>query len=272
MKQSLITGAALAALLTVPAFAADLPARLPITAPTAVAPPPDWAGFYVGANLGAIGTSGDTSHQCIDPTGTFNGFGCDQIPAASVSGTGVIGGVQAGYNWQAGLWVYGLEGDIQGTSLNGKSSIVGAFPLNGVVGIADPADSNFTASERLNWLSTVRGRVGLTSGPVLIYATGGAAMGGVNVTSNLSSVMSGTSYPSSTSSTRIGWTAGEGVEWAFAARWTAKVEGLYYDLGHVKTLGTSLPVGATGFGEGAKVAISGWIARVGVSYQLGGPR
>src|SRR5260370_1340009 len=84
--------------------------------------------------------------------------------------------------------------------------IGGAFSLNRPpAGLTDPAGTTFANSERLNWLASVRGRVGVTSGAALFYATGGAAFGGVQTATNLIGPIN--SYPSSTSTTRTGWTA-----------------------------------------------------------------
>jgi outer membrane immunogenic protein len=246
------------------ASAADLPLKAP-PAPVAAAIY-NWSGFYIGANVGGIGSTGNAVHQCITPGGVLNGTGCDIIPNSNLNGIGVLGGVQAGYNWQTGKWVFGLEGDAQGTSLKSSTSLFNpGFPLIG--GGADAA-ATFTTSERLNWLATARGRIGVTSGAALFYVTGGGAFGGVSTATNLFGAPNG--YPSTTGSTRAGWTSGGGAEWGFAPKWSAKLEGLYYDLGHVTSLGTSVPL-ITAFSEGARYSINGWIARVGVNYHFAGP-
>jgi outer membrane immunogenic protein len=248
------------------ASAADMAPRYTKAPPAAVDLGYNWSGFYLGANVGAIGSTGRGIHQCINPAGVLNGVGCDVIPNGDLSGTGVLGGLQAGYNWQSGQWVFGVEGDGQGTSLKSSTTTVGAFPLNG--GGADPAGTLFTTSARLDWLATARARVGFASGAALFYVTGGGAFGGVRTATNLIGPVN--AYPSSASSTRSGWTAGGGIEWGFAPQWSAKVEGLYYDLGSVTSLGTSVPL-ITAFTEGNRYEINGWIARVGVNYRFAGP-
>jgi outer membrane immunogenic protein len=248
------------------ASAADMAPRYTKAPPMIVDPGYNWSGFYIGANVGGIGSTGNSSHQCINPAGVANGLGCDIIPGSDLNGTGVLGGVQAGYNWQSGRWLFGVEGDGQGTSLRSSTSIFSpAFPLNGG-GFDAPA--TFTTSAKLDWLATARVRVGVTSGTALYYLTGGAAFGGVRTATNLFGAPNG--YPSTTDDTRTGWTAGGGVEWGFAPQWSAKVEGLYYDLGSVTSLGVWVPL-ITAYREGARYEINGWIARVGINYHFAGP-
>jgi outer membrane immunogenic protein len=271
MRRKLIVKKIVVALTAVAAFTGSaMAADMAVKAPAYKAAPPvaiyNWTGFYIGANVGAIGSDGNTTHQCINPAGVLNGLGCDIIPGSGLRGTGVLGGVQAGYNWQSGMWVLGVEGDGQATSLKNSSSLFSpAFPLNGG-GFDAPA--TFTTSARLDWLATARARVGVTSGAALFYVTGGAAFGGVRTATNLFGAPN--AYPSTTDSTRSGWTAGGGIEWGFAPQWSAKVEGLYYDLGSVTSLGASVPL-ITAFREGARYEINGWVARVGVNYRFAGP-
>jgi outer membrane immunogenic protein len=261
------------------ASAADMAVK---AGPVAVDPGYNWSGFYIGGNIGGIGASGKGQHQCFDRAGVSFGAGCEALPDQRLSGTGFLVGAQAGYNWQRDRWVFGVEGDVQGTSLKGSSTISGPFPVVGVpAGAAGPAgappggngpvDEISAASTRLNWLSTVRARVGATSGSALFYVTGGAAFGGVQTAYVDSSVIGGGGYPSSANTTRVGWTAGGGVEWGFTPKWSAKFEGLYYDLGSVTTLGTFVPPPGGGYQVGERQAINGWIARVGVNYHFGGP-
>ena len=247
------------------ASAADMAVK---ARPVAVEPGYNWSGFYIGANVGAIESDGRSIQQCYNPAGVFNGAACGIIPDTNLSGTGVLGGVQAGYNWQRDRWVFGVEGDGQGTSLKGSSTIGGAFPLIG--GGNDPATTIFANSARLNWLATARVRVGVASGAALFYVTGGAAFGGVQTATDLSAAGAINSYPSATDTTRSGWTAGGGIEWGFARQWSAKLEGLYYDLGSVTSLGASVPP-VVAYTIGSRLEINGWIARVGINYRFGGP-
>jgi outer membrane immunogenic protein len=158
---------------------------------------------------------------------------------ATANSNGFIGGGQLGWNWQVGkIWLLGFETDIQGTtnsqgshSIGSSSGVVG-FPLNQVGQTA-------TVSRELDYLGTVRGRVGVLAWPsLLFYATGGLAYGGVSASTNISQVLLGPSSVTpafgsagSYSGTLIGWTGGVGVEWMFWRGWSTKIEYLHYDLG-----------------------------------------
>ena len=120
--------------------------------------------------------------------------------------------MQAGYNWQNGPWVFGLEGDIQATG----------------------ADDTFAPWKFSNpWFGTVRGRAGYSFNNVLFYGTGGLAFGELR----------GETFGLSESHTNAGWTAGVGAEFGFAPQWSAKVEYLYVDLANSTFTITGVPNG-----------------------------
>ena len=133
--------------------------------------------------------------------------------------TASIGGGQAGYNWQQGNWLVGLEADIQGSDERGSSDVC-------VVAGCALGTGILTANYKLDWFGTVRGRVGLLpTDRVLIYATGGLAYGELSATAPL--------VPLSWGSTRAGWTVGAGAEVKLDNNWSVKIEYLYMDLGDV---------------------------------------
>jgi outer membrane immunogenic protein len=164
---------------TVSAQAADLPYGS--HAPYTVNQPLNaysWAGPYLGGNLGYAWGSVDNA-----------------LPKPS----GVEGGVQAGYNWQSGPLVFGIEGDLQATG----------------------ADDTFAPWKFSNpWFGTVRGRIGYAFNNIMLYGTGGLAFGELR----------GETFGLSESHTNAGWTAGVGAEFGLAPNWSAKVEYLYVDL------------------------------------------
>ncbi|HTB03714.1 MAG TPA: outer membrane protein [Bradyrhizobium sp.] len=178
-KNFLRMAALIAAGSAVSAQAADLPygSRAPYT----VNQPLNaysWAGPYLGGNLGY--DWGTVSNNPTRPSG-------------------FVGGVQAGYNWQNGPWVFGVEGDIQATG----------------------ADDTFAPWKFSNpWFGTMRGRAGYTVSNVLFYGTGGLAFG----------ELSGQTFGLAESHTNLGWTAGVGAEVGLAPNWSAKIEYLYVDL------------------------------------------
>jgi outer membrane immunogenic protein len=256
MKTLVVAGLAFGALIA-PATAADMPVKAP--------PPPlfSWSGFYIGGNVGWGTVRDESLPYCTSPAGVLMGLGCTDVFGGRVRGDGFIGGGQAGYNWQIGHWVLGIETDFQGTDISGSDVVTGPFNVVGLK-FQSPA-STYNTSEKLSWLGTTRGRLGLAFDRLLIYATGGVAYGDASVSQNLA--FPGVQFTSSASSTMTGWTAGGGIEYAFAGNWSAKVEGMFYDLG---TITTSAFTPSTGFGETKSFNVEGAVARVGVNWRFGG--
>jgi outer membrane immunogenic protein len=165
-------------------------------APLYKAPPPamaqtyNWTGFYLGVNGGA-------------------GWGhsyWDSNPVHVNTDGGMFGGT-AGYNYQFGSMVAGLEGDLDWAHLRGNNAGIGC-PLG--------------CSTRNDWLSTVRGRVGYAFGWAMPYVTGGLAVGDIRASSS--------GFAGATE-TNAGWTVGGGLEVALPGNWSAKAEYLHVDLG-----------------------------------------
>jgi outer membrane immunogenic protein len=286
MKRLLFTTSAYG-LLAIPAMAADM-------APFYRAPPPvaivSWTGPYVGATLGGDWTGSNVT-EAVEATSCNPAVaGCTAGPAASsalaaavpatfsTSRSGAIAGGEFGYNWQLGPVVLGFEADISGSTLAGGGRMSGAseitdFPANtvGVLG---------TANAKVDYLGTVRGRAGYLVLPsVLTYLTFGLAYGGASSNTTLAESVDGPCscgpFPAvhgSTSTPRLGWTAGGGVEYMFAPHWTVKAEYLYYDLGSVtyalspilQTTDTGVPF--FGASTASHVAFTGNIARAGINF------
>jgi len=137
-----------------------------------------WAGPYLGGNIGWAW--GSVDNNLTKPSG-------------------FVGGAQAGYNWQTGPWVFGVEGDIQATG----------------------ASDTFAPWKFSNpWFGTVRGRAGYSFNNILFYGTAGLAFGELR----------GETFGLSETHTNAGWTAGLGAEFGLAPNWSAKLEYLYVDL------------------------------------------
>ena len=166
-----------------------------------VAPVYNWSGFYVGAHIG-----GAWSNSTL----TNNNIGTSW----NTGGTGFIGGLQAGYNFQVGHFLFGVEGDFDWTTFAGTSD-----PVATSLG-------NLHASANINWISTVAARVGITSDRLLVY---GKIGGGWVQSSATLSVVNGPAI-STGSRTDGGWLVGAGMEYAFASNWTAKLEYNYIGL------------------------------------------
>lgn len=264
------------------ALAADLPSRKAAIAEPIAAPMFTWTGFYVGVNLGYASNVSNGNYGALQlPPPTSWNHTANWNNGGTGSGGGVIGGGQVGYNYQLmSNFVVGIEADIQASSLKSTGSALGPMPPSN----ANPGQqfTSVSTQTQLGWFGTLRGRAGFTIVPTfLVYATGGLAYG--NVKQNLIANVLNMSGPSAllgggyTSSTRFGWTAGGGVEWAFLPNWSAKFEYLYTDLGSSSaTLAGSTPIGfyydypgARYFG-GQNARTSFQTFRVGVNYRFGG--
>jgi outer membrane immunogenic protein len=212
------------------ASAADLPVKAPPPPPPS--PVYNWSGFYIGGNVGgAWGLQDQTTNTNGSSWGVtplpplFSSYGSPAFRPSSFTG-----GLQAGWNSQINNIVLGVEGDIRWMSLKSSQD----FYFND--GSLNPQpNSRIAQSAETTWLATLRPRLGWAANNWLLYATGGAAFGGVKSSFNYYNVVWGSlPYNSgSSSTTKAGWVVGGGVEWAFAAHWTAGLQYLHADLGSV---------------------------------------
>jgi outer membrane immunogenic protein len=218
------------------AFAADLPMPGPPAPPPAyfpIAPVYNWSGFYIGVNGGGAFGNSNWTDPIDGPTGNF-----------TVSGF-LVGGT-VGANYQLGAFVFGVEGDGDWAGINGTTF--------------NASCAGFGCETKSNWLATVRGRAGYAWDRVLFYGTGGGAFANVQASAGALPFYS---------SAQAGWTAGAGVEYAFAPNLTAKVEYLFVDLANA-----SCPVGNCGGGlpiapVATTVSLNQNIIRGGVNFKFG---
>jgi outer membrane immunogenic protein len=185
----------------------------------AVASVYNWTGFY----LGVVG-GGAWENTSTDP----------KMQGGFVGGT-------AGYNWQSGAVVFGLEADAAWADVSASASAFGV-----------------TVASKTDALGTVRGRIGWAVSNVLFYGTGGYAWIDNKISVNgLGAAVSDTKFHS-------GWTVGAGVEAFLAPQWSVKGEYLYRSLG-----------GETYFAGTAVAAPSGTLnlhsVQVGVNYHFNSP-
>jgi outer membrane immunogenic protein len=132
---------------------------------------------------------------------------------------GMIGGlVGMDYAFGNGL-VIGAVGDISWLNASGTADVEPE--------IVNPTGSDYSVDASLNWLGTVRGRVGFEVGNALIYGTGGLAFGAVDADLH----EDGSGNIGSDSSTQVGWTLGAGVNYMATENVMLGVEYLYVDLG-----------------------------------------
>lgn len=298
--KKLYSVAALAAAFTAgTALAADLPSRKG-PPPALLPPPPLWTGFYAGVNAGGTWSqSNSISVASFQGPCDITRIGCGlSVPsvgtamsaaatfvAPSSSNGGFIGGGQIGYNWQFNnIFVAGVEADIHGVTNNDSGSAFVTGALAGAPTLATPRPLVEIASVRrsLDYLGTVRGRLGYLFTPtLLVYASGGLAYGGVH--SSVGIFQSFNTDPSVTpalgagafSDTRVGWTVGGGLEWMFLPNWSAKAEYLYYDLGNVTYSVTPLTslstISGTVVGSAfpqAQTRFDGHVVRAGLNYHF----
>jgi len=204
-----------------------------------------WTGFYVGAHVGGSWGTADASLDAGGPLGFPASF---QLGSGTTNG--ILGGGQIGYNWQAGGFVLGIQGDIAATNNKGSVAPVLFFSPAAV------------ASAKSNWLATVTGRVGgVVLDKILVYVKGGAAW--LNRDYSLVDPLFPLSV--SQSNTRFGWTLGLGTEYAFNQKWTGFVEYDYMDF-DTKSIGFANPfVAPVPVTIGDKLHV----VKAGVNYKFG---
>lgn len=204
------------------AMAADMPARMPVKAVPYVAAY-NWTGFYAGLNAGY----GFTSNR-----------------------NGAVGGGQIGYNWQNGIWVYGLEADIQAAGETGSKNVT---DTTGLVTLSE--------NRKLNYFGTVRARLGLAQDRMLYYVTGGLAY--TTIKRNVAA-LTGAVGTDSASNSKAGFAVGAGLEYAFAQNWSAKLEYLYMGYsGTTNTYNNIVPAVTVSNGR-----LTDNVVRVGVNYHF----
>jgi outer membrane immunogenic protein len=342
MKTLLLASTLLASIAAGSAFAADLPSRkAPMLPPPP--PPPMWTGFYAGLNAGyGFGTNSNVQALALGQDATvstlYRGVVDSQpiyLPAADAAATyypslptgaglaqsgsfantqsGFIGGGQVGYNYQWGAnFVVGLEADMQGTGIRGRSHGVGVggasttnpllcFDGEGCSGnITHNATSigSTTVNAGVDWIGTVRGRLGYLFTPtMLVYATGGLTYGGVYanvqnyaVTSLSAQVSNDVKIPAldafpmglgggtnhtfygggSRSQTLVGWNVGGGLEWMFMPNWSLKAEGIYWNMGNMNVPTASFAAAPVSVNWSSPLSANNPLATVGnvrVNYQ-----
>jgi len=235
MKRILASAVAIAAAtaLAGAAYAADIRRPPPpvAKAPAFMAPPFSWTGFYVGANLGYGWGDGSGTMTAGGATGRISG-----------SGGGVLGGGQIGYNWQTGVFVFGVETDFQATGADGDFRGTLAPGAVAVVGTTETP-----------WFGTIRGRLGYAADRWLFYVTGGGAYSKNEVTGTRGAI------PFSASAVGWSWTVGGGIETALTNNWSVKGEYLY--IGPPDKLPVPAGYGVTGDAEAH-------VLRLGVNYRF----
>ena len=210
----------------------------------------NWAGFYIGGNVGYSWGRSDSDNFA------------DGVPVSTdlTKLNGVIGGGQAGLNFQARNWVFGIETDFQGSGQKGSDQFISCPAAIGVCSGVDTTD-NFTT--RMDWFGTTRGRLGYAWDNWMLYATGGVAYARFTGTATLTCPACD---PATISAAKVkaGWVVGGGVEAALAYNWTWKIEYLHADYGTINTT-AELP----GITNVAETRETDDIVRAGINYRFG---
>jgi outer membrane immunogenic protein len=187
--------------LAVTAGAADLVTKAPAVAAQPIS---IWSGPYIGLGVGAYFHRASSSEETPGFVTGFNG---------SLTDTSAFASAHAGYNWQAGRMVFGVEADISSPSRSASVRYGPAFA---------PTAETFTTEIR--WLSTFRGRVGVAFSDLLLYATGGLAVADISNTRSDPVILG---ILAKDQGVRTAAVVGGGVEYKFNRQWSARVEGLW---------------------------------------------
>ncbi len=269
MSKTKLVVSAVAAVIAIAGFdaasAADLPVRAYTKAPAVADPTYNWTGGYVGVNAGgAWGSSNSSTSTVFSPAGYFFPENVPLVNAAgvqSIKPNGFTGGFEAGYNWQAGNFVFGIEGDIESFHLSGNAFTAAAYS-----GKTCPNQCFFVMSSAgTSWLATTRGRIGVAANNWLFFATGGAAFTSLSGSFSFSD-NNPTTEAVSLSSNKTGYTLGGGIEAALWGRWSAKAEYLYVNFGTASATGALLQIPAQPVFHSIDLKAS--IARAGLNYRF----
>jgi len=272
-------------------------------------PPPIWTGFYVGLTAGGTWSGVNSVDVATVPffdAGIVPGLGATSAGLATGNyfvhpTAGFIGGGTLGYNYQfSPSIVAGVEFDISGVASDVKNPVVSTLAT--IPGSSDLLAQATSNSHNIDFLGTIRGRLGYLITPtLLVYGTGGLAYGQEQANTNLTQFVTGTDpalvaagatspyavtgfaacsgFPAVEScrysTTRVGWTAGGGLEWLFMPNWSVKLEYLYYHLGTANydvgfLQNTSNVTGLALYANHviSSVSFNGNVVRVGVNYKF----
>jgi outer membrane immunogenic protein len=233
-----------------PVYAAKSPAAI-YKAPPPPAVAYNWTGFYLGGNVGYSVGRNHSSESQVAADNSSQSF--------TLGPAGGLAGGQIGYNWQpAANWVFGVEADWQGTGQKDSVCLFVCDPFNGL-----------TVQQKLDWVATLRARIGYARDGWLWYVTGGGAWGRVTESDVL--LLSGMATTARFAHTNSGWSAGSGIETVLAGNWTAKFEYLYVDLGDTRDTFAFCPISPLCGSETVTKQVRDHIFRVGLNYRFGGP-
>ena len=246
MKKILLSSVALIGL-TAGAMAADLPSRRVAPAPVIpVVPAFTWTGFYVGVQAGYVWAEADRAlRDTVLGVAIVGGGGGDL--------DGFVGGAHAGFNYQFGSLVVGVEADLEGIGADDDATIVNALQVG----------DRLTVSSDVDFQGSLRARFGFAFDRALIYATGGLAFVNFNADFAYTDPFGVVTTGSFGDDTEWGWTLGAGVEYAFTNNFTARVE---YRFTQIDSIDGRATIGVLGFTSDVEPEFH--TIRLGVSYKF----
>lgn len=231
----------------------------------AAEPPPafSWAGAYIGGNIGA-----SIPLNTQERLQAGSGFGSTAFDLYPPSGerTGVTLGAQAGYNWQLGPWVYGVEMDFN--FVDGRGGQSGTFPAPPAYWPPGVLSYSVDYEQSANYFASFRGRLGYAFDRSLFYITGGVAAGGARGPAILALSGGGIDAPFTvgpSQSSRMKYAVGAGYEYAFADGWSVRFEYLFLNL----SLSTQLFDNGADFQYASRTRNENHVFRVGLNSLLG---
>jgi outer membrane immunogenic protein len=230
-----------------------------------------WTGWYIGGNAG--GVWGDASAQigaAVGPGGgnnvVINPLDVTAINGATTSGSGntsgFTGGIEGGYNWVSGGFLFGIESDWDFMDISQRATRTATSPLL----ISPPITYTLSQEVKSDWLWTLRPRFGFVTDQWLFYGTVGLAVTDVKNTVHFTDSLATPHVVSQdTSDTKTGWIGGLGAAYAWSPEWSIKGEWLYLDVGTVD----NTIVGSNGFVVlNSHASVRGNIFRLGVDYRF----
>ena len=276
MNKLLVAGIGLAGLIGGPALAADMrPPPAPVELFT-------WSGAYVGVNLGSGWRQPvdfvTTMPSCTDFTTCFivdpdTGLASALGTGRSTRASGATGGFQAGYNYQFGAAVAGVELDWEyfkrTSSLGPSAGLTSDITGPGRPFVQAPLlVSNEVAS---TWLATIRGRLGFAWDRLLLYGTGGVAFTDVRYTQTVTTslLITGATVVNVVTETKSGVTVGGGAEYALWNNLTLRAEYLYAQFTGVSGASVLQFQNSSNQVAGSTGNLHDHIVRVGLNYKFG---
>jgi outer membrane immunogenic protein len=233
--------------LSTAAQAADMAVK---ARPLPPAPVFNWTGFYVGAHVGG-GWFNKDWYIPLTPINIAGGCGGCPASAGGHDGTSWLAGGQVGFNYQSGMWVFGVELDGSWTDFN-------AWNVN-------PQAPFLRNNTRTDALGTFAGRVGIASNQALFYAKGGGAVANDRFFTTFNAPPNLISH--AIDDTRWGWMVGVGIEYAFAPNWSIKAEYNHLDFGNFRETLLRVPGGGFPFQYDVRQTVD--LVKMGINYRFG---